>query len=543
MNLIKEIKKFAKRFKKIDEEESLRREIRKRFPELDFKDEEEMIRIARETGIKNVEDLRRILIERKLEEARRTKSTPSDIRESWSIFQQDIRAIQQMNIPEEEKRKLRRDAYKQHLIRIGNIPEESRKITPEEIERYFDIYSQEISRILQMNIPEEEKRERLRKVYQDHLRRIGTKRDLKELEDIYKVGRERRINLEEYKKRVEEDSEIIELLKNIPEEEKIKLKIASKKEHEAAIRGEPYGLPTGYSEDVKPIEKIRWRARLAWPIHILEPEETRLNRAIPWAKRRLDYIARTKNKEVVLKHKIRKMREYAELLHIKEAKNKFEKIREELHKLQNERKRELERAKTTMRPNQIYIQSLEKDIETKTKELENAEKEYRELLDKLEFFMRETATDVAVLKEILRAEVPRVLEETCKMFHIRYEPFRERIRNALLSFADAEAEKMIQNNFRTIYQSARGFFIKELYRPIGGPFASIYEVFGLMFSFIFEFIFSPIVIGTILLWLLFSIFIRYVMSGPTLAVLIITTIITVFMVLGQFWTSGFESLE
>ncbi|MEM2613934.1 MAG: hypothetical protein QXO15_06885 [Nitrososphaerota archaeon] len=540
------IKNIIKRVRKIPSEDDLRKEIRKRFPELDWRDEDEMIRIARETGIRNPNELREELIKRKLERERKVKGSEENVRNSWSIFQKELQAIKDMKIPEKKKRELRSEAYKRHLIRIGAFPKEKKKETSqEEIEIAKRIYSEEISRILQMNIPEEEKKELARKAYENYLRMIGSEKSLEELEKIFSVGRPRPYSFKESDKILKEDLRMINEL-NIPEEEKLKLEIATRKAHEARIRGEPYGLPTGYPESVKPLSKIIWRAKVMWPLHKLEPEETRMIRAIAWAKRRLDFIARTKNKDVVLKHKIEKMKEYANRLELKEYADNVKKLTKKLNKIEKEINRERRRLSSLGQQSSLELESLYKDREETRIRLDNVRKEYEKRREELERFIQTNATDLAVLKEILRGEVPKVLEETKKMFHISSPHLVERLRNSLMEFADAEAAKMIETNYKTIYQAARyklGFFVKEIYRPVGGPFASIYDLIGIIFRFIFDFIFSPIVIGTILLWLLFSIFIRYMITGPTLAVLIITTIITVLMILGQYWAKIFKMFE
>ncbi|MBU5678885.1 MAG: hypothetical protein QXJ96_00165 [Candidatus Aenigmatarchaeota archaeon] len=540
------IKNIIKRARKIPSEENLRKEIRKRFPELDWRDEDEMIRIARETGIRDLGALREELIKRKLERERKVKGSEENVRNSWSIFQKELQAIKDMKISEEKKRELRSEAYKKHLTRIGVIPEEKKEITTKEIEIAKRIYSEEISRILQMNIPEEEKKELARKAYENYLRMIGSEKSLEELEKIFSVGRPRTYTIKESEKIKKEDLEIINELKNIPEEEKTKLTIAAIREHEARARGETYGLPTGYPESVKPFSKIIWRAKVMWPLHKLESEETRMIRAIAWAKRRLDFIARTKNKDVVLKHKIEKMKEYAKRLELKEYADNVKKLRKELDKIEKEINREKNRLSSLGQQSSTPLEAFYKDREETRIRLDNVRKEYEKRREELERFIQTNATDLAVLKEILRGEVPTVLEETKKIFHISSPHLVERLRNSLMEFADAEAAKMIETNYKTIYQAARyklGFFVKEIYRPVGGPFASLYDLIGIIFRFIFDFIFSPIVIGTILLWLLFSIFIRYMITGPTLAVLIITTIITVLMILGQYWANIFKMFE
>lgn len=481
-----------------EDEDKLRSEIRKKFNDISSEDEEEMIRIAIEKGIKNLDALREELIEEKAKRERESKDkifkSDSDlVRKSWSTYQKELQEIKNMNISEDKKRELRREAYKEHLRRIGSISGEGVRFTSEDIKNSNKTRSQEKSA------------------------------------------------------NVTDDFKLIEELKNIPEDEKIKLQMGAKKEEEESkVRTDGYIPPPDYSEDVKPLNKIIWRAKVMWPLHKLEPEEARIIRAIAWAKRRLDFIARTKNQEIVLKHKIRKMREYAERLGIKEAKEAVEEIRKEINDTEKEIEREKKRVLSLNQTSSTILETLTKELEEKNKKLEEAMRTYKELITKLEEYTSSDTTDLAVLKEILRGEVPRVLEEAKKMFHISSPYLIERLRNSLLDFANAEAAKMIETNYKTIYQSARyklGFLVKEIYRPVGGPFASLYDSIGIVWRFIFDFIFSPIVIGTILLWLLFSIFIRYVITGPTLAVLIITIIITMLMILGQHWVKISGKIE
>ena len=439
------IKKFWRSTfgKREEDERKLREEIRKNYPELDWKDEDEMIKIARETGIYDAERLREELIARKAE-------------------------------------RLRKNIEKEHEEYRGEI--------------------------------EERKKE----------------------EKIFVVRKPAKVPEDLATQEFEEDKEWIENMR-LPEEEKKKLMTALTKEKEAKITGVPYGLPEGFPEEVKPIKK--WRAKLFRPIHTIEPEDTRLVRAITWGKRRLDFIARKKNKDVVLKHKLMKMREYIKEHKLEKKKKEIDdliKNKREIEKKIEERRAQLKVVGATA---DALLESYHKELDEISRRYENEEKEYNQLVAGLEAYMRDTATDLAVLKEILRGEVPRVVEEAKTMFHLHSPHIVERLRDSLLDFADAEAAKMIETNFKTIYQAAKGvgFFVKEVYRPISKPMASAYEAIGYTWRFIFEFIFSPITIGTVILWLLFSVFTRYMLTGPTLAVLIITIIIIVLMVFGEYW--------
>lgn len=324
---------------------------------------------------------------------------------------------------------------------------------------------------------------------------------------------------------------------------KIKLSIQKPKAEEGALEEteEESSSEKEQIEDVKPLNKIIWRAKVMWPIHKIEPEEARVIRAIAWAKRRFDYIARAMSEDIIVKYITAKeeLRSYE-----RDIKN----LKKEIRKIEKEIKRERKRLRISGKDSYAELESLEREKERRERELDQATRFYYSRAQEIEQQLRESKQeDLVILKERFRGEVPRVLEETVKMFNISSPSLIERIRFSLLDFADAEAAKIIEmidyNIISRVARNALWFIVKEIYRPIGGPFASTYETIGIVWRFIFEFIFSPIVIGTILLWLLFSIFLRYVITGPISAVVIITTIITVLITLGQYWSEIFKIFE
>ena len=400
--------------------EKLRRKIIEEL-EPDIPSEEEMKRmleIAEEQKLTNPKEIISIFLDEKLRK-KRSEILEEDVKKSWQFFQKDLDLLRELRIPEEDKEVMRKKLYRQHLERIGE-----------------------------------------------------------------KV------------------------------EEKIEEKLERKK---------PRGL---------------WLGKTLWPIHKLESEEIRLLRAIPWAKRRLDGIARTKNKEIVIKYKTEKMKELAKEKNLEEAKKKVLELQKELNALEKKKKEIEDRILRGEKGLNEVLNSTEKELNRKQEEYLREKEEYSENLRRLEVFMTDTSEDFKVLKEILMGEIPRVLEETCKRFNIVH--FRDDIRKALENFAIAEAEAMVRNNYKTLYQSVRGWFAKEIYRPLKGVSSSAYGIIEYSWNFLFEFIFSPVVTGTVLVWILFSIFIRYVMTGPTLAVLIITIIITVIMSLSKIWSEEYE---
>lgn len=475
MNLIKRI--INKSRKKYEENE-LRKEIRRRFPDLEAEDEEEMIKIARETRDIDLDALREELIRRKLEREKKAKGFEENVINSQIIFYEKRKEIDNADTSEEEleervphtirssapapDEKSQEDSYKGEKI--------TENIDPELVRNSWNIFQRELQEIENMDIPEEEKRILRKIAYRDHLVRIGIEKE------IYPIERER-----------------FEKLKRI----------------------------------------------IKWPIHKIEPEENRVSRAIAWGKRRLDHIARTKNREIVLKHKKNKMKEYADTIRIKEAKDSVDRLRKEIKKLEEELKKERERV-IRGRSEIRVLDIIERDIERKMKELEDAERKYIDLKNKLDSFIRENAEESIVLKELLRAECYNVLEEIKRRYRIRDEKNILIIRDSLLKFADAEAEKMIQDNYKTIYQSAKGFFLSEFYTPVKDTSKFLYLFTSSIYQFILNFLFSPILIGIIILWLLFSIFLNYIITGPVLAVLIITMIITILVSLGRFWKVFYE---
>jgi len=400
--------------------EKLRRKIIEEL-EPDIPSEEEikrMLEIAEEQKLTNPKDIISVFLDEKLREKRK-EILKEDAKRSWQSFQKDLSLIRELKIPEEDKEVMRKKLYRQHLERIGE-----------------------------------------------------------------KV------------------------------EEKIEEKLERKK---------PRGL---------------WLGKVLEPIHVLEPEETRLLRAIPWAKRRLDGIARTKNKEVVIRYKTEKMKELAKEINLEEAKKKVLELQKELKALEKEKKEIEDRILHGEKGLNEVLNSKNEELNRRQEEYLKEREEYLKNLRRLEAFMTDTSTDFEVLKEILMGEVPKVLEETCKRFNIVH--FRDDVRKSLENFAIAEAETMVRNNYKTLYQSFSGWFVKEIYRPIEGLSSSAYGIIEYSWNFLFEFIFSPVVTGTVLVWILFSIFIRYAMTGPTLAVLIITIIITVIMSLSKFWSEEYE---
>ncbi|MEM7826645.1 MAG: hypothetical protein QXQ40_00270 [Candidatus Aenigmatarchaeota archaeon] len=476
-----------------NKEEKLRKELKREDPTLT---EEEINYLIDKSKEKDIWDAKELLAEVMAERISKNAIKGSELSKTWSAFQKDLLRIRRSNIPEEEKTKLRKAAYADYLRRTGlpgsmpgpSVQDETKPTEPQK----------EIASMKEV-------------VYSKML--SGSKEEQKVAEEADEILEEARRENDPKKA-----NELIERAREI-------LRRSSSKTAKEVARG----------------AKFLWRERM-WPIHKLEPEETRLLRAVVWAKRRLDGIARGKNKEIV-DYKIKKIKEIEDKLKIKdwvEAKNA---IVREVRRLEKRRDDLRNRIETGERGLGELLRSVDKELEIKERERLEIEREFERRRAQLEAFSREWKDDLIVLKEILHGEVPNVVEETYKKFHIYSASGREEIRTSLESFADAEASHMIEHDYRTIYQSARGWFVKEIYRPVGGPFASLYELIGNIWDFIINFIFSPIVTGVILLWILFSIFARYAVTGPTIVVLIITVIITVFMTLGQFWASIFEMFE
>jgi len=479
--------------------EKIIKNIKKLRPDSTDEDIKRMIEIAKEHKINDPEKIIELFISEKIEKEKNIEK--EKLKESWSQFQRDLQYIKRLDLPEEEKVRRRKEAYTNHLrrmnlLKLPAIPEKSNLPVPLD---YYDLSASKKDKEKSEKESSEEvlDKEKLRESWSEFQRRLQTLKNL-----------------------------------DIPEEKKAEIRKALYEQHLERI---------GKKE--KPEEKKPrglWLGKVLWPIHKLEPEETRLLRAIPWAKRRLDGIARTKNREVIIRYRKERMEKFVKDNNLEEMKKKVKDLEKELKKLEKERNEIRERILRGERGLEAVLESKDNDLKRKQEEYEKEKGEYSKKLKELERIMKDVDEDVAVLREILRAESQKVLEETCKRFNIVY--LRDDIRISLENFAAAEAEHMARNNYRTLYQSFSGWFVKEIYRPVKGVSSSAYGIIEYSWNFLFEFIFSPVVTGTLLVWILFSIFIRYVMTGPTLAVLIITIIITVIMSIGKIWSEEYEKI-
>ncbi len=190
----------------------------------------------------------------------------------------------------------------------------------------------------------------------------------------------------------------------------------------------------------------------AYQIHKIEPEEHRLPRAFAWAKKKLDAEAR--------KHAKKDEKRTKEYMEKRRKELGFNRLMDELKRL-GEEKRVLETTKQRIE-NEIDSGSKNLNLGPRlrgiTDEINEKERAIRETAAKFDAINAQLASemqnkDFDALYNSILGEVPAIIAEAIKRYHIFSPVSRADLRSALEDFAKAEASEII-NNEKTIYSGA-----------------------------------------------------------------------------------------
>lgn len=387
-------------------------------------------------------------------------------------------------------------------------------------------------------------------------------------------------------------AELISQVKDLPRELRMKARNeAIKGVKEIEKRWKALELYRKWEEGIpqkKLIKRQERKEKIKSLFKELEPEESRLPRAIAWAKRRLDHEAKG------IEHEVKEFVENEKKKAIEDIEKEIKKLTQRLNGIDEtvqairgrlreikEIERETDKVRVVERPIgeiEELRTTLQDKLAERRKVLEELDELEKEKRRRIEYIERELFRDEeAKVEAILRSKADDIAEEACRHFHLSATYLPE-IKQALYNFSSALARRLVASGFKkTFYRHGKASKLGYGFKTFGLAVHSFHEnlthiligiiggaivggiigmfinnwlliiafaVIGLFLSWdyardvFFEFAFSSVFFGVIIVYALYWISSRYINIGigSWALIILIPVFITLMLSLSEMWS-------
>lgn len=239
----------------------------------------------------------------------------------------------------------------------------------------------------------------------------------------------------------------------------------------------------------------------------VESEENRMPRALAWAKKEIDNMAR-KEADKIKNNSVGYLERLENQLDLKRKGKMVEtesRLMESLKKEQEDlsekviKSKDVKSASVTVYNTQI--EKISRNMDQANQRLMAAQKEYDDAMKTyMQYANSKMAQDRESAKEIIKGIVSQVHSRACEKFGIKNPYNRDELRRSLEDFGESEAAHMAENEYKTIYSgwgrirkyagSASGY-----YKSAAGGAARVNDLIDKISDGVKVLLFGPMVIG------------------------------------------------